>query len=254
MQIIRKILKFVIVLALVAGAALVAGYFLVKNRVISINRYFLPENPVLGVDVSAYQGEVNMNLLADQGVDFVYIKATEGSSHADERFQENWLKAEKSPLCYGAYHFFSFDSPGESQAQNFIATVGTAGDDDILIPAVDVEYYADKKENQPRKDELVNELKVFLHTVEEYYGVKPLVYSGKEIYDKYLKDDFKDYPHWASNFYFPIYLDFGRDWLVWQYDNKGKLDGHSDGQGDIDLNVLNSTKALNDLRIAERDS
>ena len=47
----------------------------------------------------------------------------------------------------GAYHFFSYDSPGETQADNFISMVPvTAG---ALPPVVDIEFYGDKLENLP---------------------------------------------------------------------------------------------------------
>ena len=48
---------------------------------------------VFGVDVSSYQGEVDWPVLAEQGVDFAFIKATEGSLLQDRRFAANWAGA-----------------------------------------------------------------------------------------------------------------------------------------------------------------
>jgi len=55
-----------------------------------------------------------------------------------------------------AYHFFSYDSEEKTQAENFIKTIGN----DIkgrLIPTVDVEYYSDKEQNPPDKENVVKE-------------------------------------------------------------------------------------------------
>ena len=41
----------------------------------------------------------------------------------DEKFEENWKESQKSGLYIGAYHFFSFDSPGKTQAKNFMKYV-----------------------------------------------------------------------------------------------------------------------------------
>lgn len=91
-----------------------------------------------------------MNKLKEQNIKFIYIKATEGSKTKDNKFDENWTNTKNAELLSGAYHFFSYDSEGKTQAENFIKTVGK----DIkgrLLPAVDVEYYGDKEQNPPNK-------------------------------------------------------------------------------------------------------
>ena len=47
------------------------------------------EFPVHGVDVSKYQGNVDWMAVADSGVDFAYIKATEGGDRLDPKFFQN---------------------------------------------------------------------------------------------------------------------------------------------------------------------
>ena len=76
------------------------------------------------MDISSYQADVDMNKLKSQNVNFIYIKGTEGKSAQDERFAKNWENADKAGLLSGAYHFFSYDSEGKLQAENFINTVG----------------------------------------------------------------------------------------------------------------------------------
>lgn len=79
--------------------------------------------PVRGVDVSSYQGKIDWNVIASQGISFAFVKATEGSSLVDPCFASNYGNAAAAGLRVGAYHFFSFDSPAETQADSFIKTV-----------------------------------------------------------------------------------------------------------------------------------
>ena len=247
----KKGLKaFLIALAAFVAVALIiflTVFILAKQKKVFINKWFVDEqNSTIGVDVSAYQADIDMNRLKEQNIEFIYIKATEGSTIQDERFAANWENAKNAALAAGAYHFFSYDSPGKTQAENFIKTVGT----DIegrLLPVVDVEYYGDKEQNPPDKADVVRELKVFLELLEKEYDVKPMIYTRSEIYDNYLKGEFDGYKKWISSFYTPISWNYQDEWYIWQYLNHGELEGYSGGEQYIDLNVLNKDKSLEEL-------
>ncbi len=191
---------------------------------------------VRGVDVSHYQGDIDWETLAGEGIDFAFIKATEGSGHVDTRFYENWADADATDLRVGAYHFFSFDSPAETQAQLFIETVGALSGK--LIPVVDIEFYGDKFSNPPETEELVAELKTMLTLLEEEYGVKPMVYTTYTFYYNYLNGEIDDYPLWIRNVYFSPNLDMRGKWTFWQYTDQAVLDGYSGAEEHIDLNVF----------------
>ena len=240
----RKILVAVAILLLVIFFLVM---ILAKKKIIFLNEWFVNEEKnTIGVDISEYQADVDMEKLKEQNIAFVYIKATEGSAHRDERFAENWKNAEEAGLPSGAYHFFSYDTPGNTQAENYINTVG----EDLkgrLLPVVDVEYYGDKEENPPAKEEVVRELTAFLDAVEEQYGARPMIYTRPDIYKKYLKDFSADHKFWISSLYTPLRWTYRGDWYLWQYLNRGKLEGYSGGEQYIDLNVLNKEKDLNDL-------
>ena len=49
--------------------------------------------PVHGIDVSKYQGDIDWSAVRRAGIDFAFIKATEGGDHADDRFLDNWAGA-----------------------------------------------------------------------------------------------------------------------------------------------------------------
>lgn len=44
---------------------------------------------VRGIDVSHYQKNIDWEKVANSGVDFVYIKATEGATYVDPMFKKN---------------------------------------------------------------------------------------------------------------------------------------------------------------------
>ena len=236
-----------IILVIILATIGLTIFMLAKQKKIFINKWFVDEkSSTIGVDVSSYQANINMNKLKEQNIKFIYIKATEGSKMQDDMFNENWENAKKADLLSGAYHFFSYDSEGKTQAENFIETVGE-DIKDRLIPAVDVEYYGDKEQNPPDKADVVRELKIFLEIIEKEYGIKPLIYTRTEIYNNYLKGEFDQYKKWISSFYTPISWNYKDDWYIWQYLNRGELDGYTGGEKYIDLNVLNKDKKIEDL-------
>lgn len=243
----KRLLITLIVVVLVAVIAFLAVFVLAKTKTIFINKWFVNEkNSTIGVDVSSYQADIDMEKLKEQNIAFIYIKATEGSSSQDDRFAENWKNAEEAGLLSGAYHFFSYDSEGKTQAENFIKTVGK----DIkgrLIPVVDLEYYGDKEKNPPVKEDVRRELKTYLSVIENEYGVKPMIYTRADIYQYYLKGEFDEYKKWISSLYTPLSLNYKDNWYIWQYYNRGVLEGYSGGEKYIDLNVLNKDKSLDEL-------
>ncbi len=240
---IKRFLKFIILAAVLLGVGF-WGYNAVINREININKWFV-SGQTFGVDVSSYQENVDFKKLKEQGVEFAYIKATEGVSHKDSSFNKKWRDAAEAGVLAGAYHFFSYDKSGAEQARNFIETVGDLTG--RLIPAVDMELSMEEVKNPPEVASVVKGLKAFLAVVEEKYGVKPLIYAQKDYYDKYLAADFADYPRWGRNVFYPIMVDLGDDWAVWQYHDKGELEGY-EGEKYIDFNIINSKIGLEGLK------
>lgn len=199
----------------------------------------LPQEPapktweVFGVDVSAYQGEVDWPQLARQGVTFAFCKATEGSGYADRTFRQNWANAQAAGILVGAYHFFSYDSPGETQAENFIAQVPvTPG---ALPPVVDIEFYGDKRQNPPGREEAKAILDPLLERLEAHYGQKPILYVTYRSYELYIKGEYEGYPLWVTR---PLLAPLDKDWTFWQYSHSAHMEGYRGSEERIDLNVF----------------
>src|SRR3954447_22051737 len=58
--------------------------------------------PIQGIDVSKYQGKIDWASVRSAGTHFAFIKATEGGTHVDERFVENWDGAKQAGVARGA--------------------------------------------------------------------------------------------------------------------------------------------------------
>lgn len=194
---------------------------------------------VFGVDVSAYQGTVDWPVLVEQGVDFAFIKATEGSSLRDRQFAANWAGAAEAGVCVGAYHFLSYDSPGETQAEQFIETVPKQPG--MLPPVVDMEFYGDYLDHPPDREQVRAVLVPLLEDLEDHYGVKPILYVTYRSYYRYVagEADYAAYPIWCSS---PIVFPLAPGWQFWQYSHSARLQGYSGSEPCIDLNVFRGSR------------
>ncbi|MBR1472480.1 MAG: hypothetical protein IJ600_12680 [Lachnospiraceae bacterium] len=229
----RKVLIPAISILLLLLAGGISGLLLYMG-VIHINNPSRTEYPVRGVDLSHYQGEVDWEQLSKEDICFAYIKATEGSRYRDEQFERNWSEAQKTDLRIGAYHFFSLDSPGAAQAENFCGTVTFA--EDMLPPVVDVEPYGNYRDPDTLdKDRLLKELGDYLQSVEACYSLKPLIYTTEE-WLPVLQEEFKAYDVWIRSVYGKP--DPSIRWTFWQYSNRHVLPGYSGTERYIDMNVF----------------
>ena len=70
-------------------------------------RFCVFAKPILGIDVSHYQGKIDWAAVAHSGIQFAFLKATEGCGPADSRFRENWIAAGNAGILRGAYPFSS---------------------------------------------------------------------------------------------------------------------------------------------------
>ncbi len=253
----KRIICFVIIpILLIAGISKLIWLKKVYDGEIIANIPDPEEFPVMGVDVSRYQGNIDWDTIASQDVTFAFIKATEGSNHQDPCFAYNWKASQESGVYAGAYHFFSFESSGETQAQNFIATVGSL--DGALPPVIDLEFYGDYYETPLSKKETRVILDALLSTLENYYGVKPIIYTTTRAYYSYiLGGGYGDYPLWMRDVYMEPSL---MGWTFWQYSDKGRLDGYDGVQTDhtemyIDLNVYHDSYEafLEEFSLPERE-
>ena len=235
----KRLITMAVLIITIALATIVVAYLLYYG-VISLNNPSTKKYPVRGVDVSAYQGEIDWQTLSEQNIEFAFIKATEGSSFVDRNFEYNYVEALKTDLRVGAYHFFSFDSGGDTQADNFIKNVEKI--ENMLPPVVDFEFYGDKENSLPEAAGVRAELTVLLEELEDYYGRKPIIYATGKAYNMYLSGYYSEYDIWIRNVFFePKKLHDGKEWTFWQYTSREQLEGYNGDEKYIDMNVFNGS-------------
>lgn len=220
----KKAIIFLICLIITASTFSLLMYFgIVWPNSIFANAYI-----VYGIDVSNHQGYINWKQIAqNKNTKFVFIKATEGENFQDKKFTTNWIGASQAGLYKGAYHYFTVSSSGIKQANNFIRVV--PNDKGCLPPVVDIE------ENGLGKDAFKKELKEYFALLEKTYRQKPIIYVVYSLYNEYIKGDFENYPIWIRDIIKPPNIGNDRDWLFWQYCDRGRLEGI---QTYVDLNVF----------------
>ena len=173
-----------------------------------------------GIDLSRYQGEVFWEAVGDNSkMAYVYLKATEGSTIVDPTYKKNIELAHRYGLKVGSYHFFRPKTDLAMQMENFKAQC-RPGDQD-LIPMIDIETTGGLGEQ-----EFCDSLAKFLSLVEQEYRQKPLLYTGTNFYNKHLCGKVNDYKLMIAQYSSRIpELADKRDYDMWQYTAKGRING-----------------------------
>lgn len=182
-----------------------------------------------GIDVSAHQGKIDWPTVRAAGIEFAYIKASEGGDWVDERFQENWKGAGAAGIRRGAYHFFTLRRPGADQADNFLKVAPP--EPGALQPVVDLEFGGNSSA-RPERDLIVRELGIFLGRVEAAYKQPIILYLLPEFEESYGVYQLFPRQIWLRSLM--TRPPAGMKWLLWQYTPLGRVPGI---QGDVDLNI-----------------
>jgi lysozyme len=224
----KKHWSIAIISGLIASTGAIGAYF---------SGFWIPnfphkgDYPIRGIDVSRHQGVIQWSLIPREDVQFAYIKATEGSDYRDTRFAENWKGSATTGLRRGAYHFFTFKTPGLQQAANFTAIVPR--EDDALPPAIDLEFGGNSSARPPVQ-EFQHELKSFIAAVRSFYGREPVLYTASDFKNHYLAG-FPISRLWIRSVVTTPRLPNGENWLFWQFSEKIRVPGIT---GFVDHNVF----------------
>ena len=161
-------------------------------------------------------------------VSFVFIKATEGTSHLDRHFRENWDQASRHGLKRGAYHFFRTSRDPLAQAKHYIETVGPLRHGDFP-PVLDVETM----HLGCTRQELNQGVLLWLQTVEKHYGRKPVIYTGDRFLTDFLDPEISGhYPLWIAHY--GVSAPDTDAWTWWQFTDRAVVYGVP---GRVDLSV-----------------
>ena len=193
----------------------------------------------MGVDVSHHSGDVDWTKIRDLGYSFAYVKSSEGIDLYDPRFDEHWKTLEALDFPHGAYHFYVTEDDPEEQARFFASKLkehpGT------LPPVVDVEILG-----HDTTGDLTTELLRFLLLFEQETGLRPMIYTTPNFWDRSFRPEFSNYDLWMSELGVDLpRIPFGwQTWTLWQRQNDQAIAGV---EKSADVSILHPSVPLQDL-------
>jgi lysozyme len=195
---------------------------------------------VHGIDLSRWQPTVDWPTARAHGVNFAFIKATEGGDHDDPLFAQHWRASAAAGVPRAAYHFFYFCRPAASQARWFIAHVPR--EPGALPPVLDLEWNHLSRTcpHRPSPEEVRAEARVFLDIVGAHYGQTPIVYTTPDFWEENELWKLEGVQPWLRAVAdHPSQVYPGADWTFWQYSGTGRIPGIA---GDVDLNAFRGSE------------
>ncbi|MDE5801840.1 MAG: glycoside hydrolase family 25 protein [Lachnospiraceae bacterium] len=193
-----------------------------------------------GIDVSRYQGNIDWNKVAAQGVEYVIIRVgirgwgQEGTLVLDEKFEDNIKGASAAGLKVGVYFFSQAITDEEALEEADLVLDAIAGYD-VSYPIVyDVEKTSEAsgRMNQLSVEDRTRMAHIFLDRIKEA-GYTPMIYANMEMWSVLINmAEFEDVDKWFA--YYDTDLYFPYEYAIWQYSDTGRIDGIG---GDVDLNI-----------------
>lgn len=187
---------------------------------------------IIGIDVSAHNGDIDFAQVAADGISFVIIKATEGGTFKDKKFVDNLRRAREAGLKVGAYHFFRFDTPGYMQGLNFLNSLRSRELDLPLV--IDIEEWANP--NSQPTPMVLNRLSEMIDHLESH-GHRVMLYTNKNGFARFVRGRLEGYPLWVCSL-----VDEPKDidWTLWQGTHNGRVKGIDHP---VDINAFSGSAA-----------
>ncbi len=199
-----------------------------------------------GIDVSHHQGLIDWDRVAlDTCVQFVYIKATEGSDLVDEYYTQNVAGVRKAKIPFGSYHYLTSKSSVQDQFRNFYGIVDRRIQ--VLAPVIDIEQEGVAGWT---REEIQTNLALMIKLIEEHYHCSPIIYSYARFYNEMLAPRFNSYRLFLAHYNMrqPVVAGAGTH-NIWQHSDQGVVDGI---ETPVDLDVYAEGTSLKDLLISSK--
>jgi lysozyme len=222
------------------------------------------KNSIFGLDISHYTTpDLDFGALKEQGIRFVFTKATQGTGFKDARFAEYWGKlgalAPDKKVLRGAYHFLSSSGDAAAQADSFLKFMALHGGfQPGDLPAVlDLEWDVTGSGAPDRwagqsPAQILDKTLAWLKRVEDQTGKIPILYTARSWWRErgIPETDFAKLAHYkiwiadysASNRASEIpAVPQNAKWHLWQFTEGSRLTkGYS---GTMDANIYKGTEA-----------
>lgn len=193
---------------------------------------------VKGIDVSYYQGTIDWAKAKADGVEYAFIRVSDGLNTPDTKFDLNWQQTRAKGILHGAYQFFRPAQDPIAQADLLLGKIGTPMPDD-LPPVIDVEA-----DGGLAPATVAAKVKQWIDHVEAAIGKRPIIYTGFYFWrDQVGAPDETASPLWHAQYSTaacPNIAPPWQDWAFWQYTSSGSVNGIT---GNVDMNRFNGTRA-----------
>ena len=191
-----------------------------------------------GVDVSAFQGNIDWKRVKQSGIDFAIIRLgyrgyESGKLVEDQYAKANLKNAKEAGLRIGAY-FFSQALSIQETDQEIQFMLKILGDTQLDMPVVlDWEIPANTARTRNMDARTLTDIQRHFCGQMRDQGYQPMIYfNWHQSENLYVLHELEDSPFWLA-----LYQDrMTYPWKVemWQYTDKGRVPGIS---GNVDLNV-----------------
>lgn len=190
----------------------------------------------IGIDVSAWQGEIDWPKVKSAGVEFAMIRlgyqADYGGEYQLDRYAtQNIENAIAAGLPVGVYFYSCADSIAEARRQAEWVLAQVRDYPLELGIAFDWEEWSDFNRAGVSFYTLQKSADTFLETVEAA-GYQGLLYGSKNYLERFWSDHHSAV--WLAQYY--DYPTYNREFELWQFTDTGSVPGIS---GPVDFNVRN---------------
>ncbi len=192
---------------------------------------------LLGVDVSAYQKDIDWTAVKNAGVEFVMLRVgfrgygSSGSLNRDAAAQDHYLGAKAAGLKVGVYFFSQAVSVEEAREEAAFALSLLDGWQLDLPVAFDWEYISETARTAGTDARTVTDCAIAFCETVEAAGYSPMVYISQE-QDRLILEELARYPLWAA--WYSEETTYPWKTAFWQYTNTGSVPGIP-GNADINL-------------------
>lgn len=182
---------------------------------------------IKGIDISNNNESIDFSQVSDDKIEYVYMKASEGKTFQDSKLEGFYNACKSNGLKVGAYHFLTYTSAPEAQAENFYKKINVFEWE--LIPMLDIEI-----EFEGLCDYVIRFINAFEKLCPLQLGIYSYTGFINNIED--IQNIIKDYPFWEANYNddpWNLPFNFFTNRIGHQYTETGDISGVS---GKCDVN------------------
>ncbi len=198
----------------------------------------------LGVDVSAYQGEIDWEAVAASGIEFAFVRlgfrgyGEEGTLNLDKNFQKNLEEAKAAGIKVGVYFFSQAITVEEAYEEALFVLEHLAGAALDYPVVFDWETISGAKARTDGMDgDVLTDCAIAFCETVELGGYIPMIYYGLHLgYEMYDLTRLTDYDVWYPQ-YGAKQPGMYYNYRIWQYTDKGSVPG-IDTKVDMNLAFL----------------